>query len=451
MAKLELLDETEIKIRNCIETLVGGTVTAMERQVRWRPSWFVDVICRGETLKLYVRGDRESDVVPFPELKREADILSVLGENGIPAPRIYGMCDDPVAIIMESVPGTRDVASAATDEERRDVARQYIDALVAMHNLPVEKFTEIGIDLPQGAEEIAQAGIKAYLPLYQKNKVAPEPLIEFAMRWLCDNVPQHRTKPSFIAFDAGQFLFDQGEIKAVYDLEFAMIGDPMTDLATMAMRHSYEPTGEAISVLCDYYAEVSGVPVEEAVVRYHHAVFSTVACMQFAGAIQNPKPGDPHDVYLEWDLALRRTLLNALAKNVGVTLQTPAKLLEPNKRNQSLHSMIDDMAASFETHNELQQASKECVLRLLDYAQIMDQYADQLDELALTEAVSFVGKCESMPELQQKLEEFVQQAGAEHDQELIQYFHNQLTRKIQVCSEIGIGRSAIHIEDDILA
>lgn len=450
MSQLTVSDESESKLRICIERLLGGRITAMSRQVRWRPSWFVDVSCNGETLKVYVRGDRESDVVPFPELKREADVIRVLDEQGVPVPKIYGMCSDPVAIIMEACPGSRDVSTAGSMAEQRRVARQYIDAMVAMHKLPLKPFADIGIHVPEGAEAIALAGLQAYLPLYEKNKAAPEPLIEFAIRWLRNNVPQHRTQASFIAFDAGQFLVDEGKITALYDFEFSMIGDAMTDLATMAMRHSYEPTGDTMSALCEYYADVSGEPIDVSVIRYHHALFATVACMQFAGVVKNPKAGDPHDVYLEWDLALRRTLLNALGKNMGVTFAQPAALGKPQPQQSALQTMLGDMVSAIPVHDEQQQAAQASAIRLAEYARKLDQYGSQLDLLAMMDASQFVGNCSHIHELEKKLEEYVKVASPDQGTALLQYFSTQLDRRIQVFSDIGIGRSAIHIHADIL-
>ena len=440
----------EEKLRSRVEALLTGKITAMERQVRWRPSWFADVETADGLKKVYIRGDRQSDVVPFPELKREADILRVLGEQGIPAPKIYGMCEDPVAIIMECSPGSRDVATASSDEERRSVARQYIESLLAMHKLPLEPFKAIDLEVPVGAEEIALAGVKAYMPLYQKNKICPEPLIEFSLRWLRDNIPMHRTRASMIAFDAGQFLFSEGKITAFYDFEFAMIGDAMTDLATMSMRHSYEPTGDTMSSLLAYYEELFGEKLDISVVRYHHAVFATVACMQFVGAIKNPKPGDPHDVYLEWDIALRKTLLNALSKNMAVDLVTAPVPTAQDSNLSALYTMLNDSAAQLSADTPLQEAGKKSTQRLVEYATVMSRYGSELERLAIVEATPFVGDCQSSTELDEKLEVFVKQAGPEHNAALLQYFSKQLSRRMAVCADIEIGISAQHIQDDIL-
>ncbi|BFM08198.1 phosphotransferase family protein [Halioxenophilus aromaticivorans] len=440
----------EQKIVKCIETLLHGTVTNVDRQVRWRRSWFVDVDTAEGEIKLYVRGDRESDVVPFPELKREADIITALYNQGIPVPKIYGMCEDPVAIIMQAVPGTRDVSQATTDEQRSSIAHQYIDAMAAVHKLPLESFASIGLDIPQGAEAVALAGLNAYMPLYLKSKSAPDPLIEFAIRWLKNNIPKHRYSPSFVAFDAGQFLFENGKVTALYDFEFAMVGDPMVDIATMAMRDSYEPTGERISTLIAYYGEITGERVDTDIVRFHQIVFSTVACMQFAGALKNPKPGDPHDVYIEWDFALRRTLLNALARKLGIEYLSPAALSSQKSSRTALDTMLIDFQSQLSDETVDQRAVKRCLGRLLAYSAKLNIYQGELDQCAMEEAIPFVGKTRNAEELDEKLEQFVLQASASHDIALLRYFSDQLSRRILALGDIELGISANHIANDIL-
>src|SRR3546814_10461031 len=93
----------------------------MRRQPRWRPAWFVDVERDGLLLPILIRGDRKSDIMPFPELAREAAILEVLAEHGIPVPHIYGVCPDPEAIIMAAIPGSRDVSPARAEIGRAHV------------------------------------------------------------------------------------------------------------------------------------------------------------------------------------------------------------------------------------------------------------------------------------------------------------------------------------------
>src|SRR3990167_11186862 len=133
---------------------------------------------------------------------------------------------------MQQVRGTRDLATAASDAQRSDLARQYVQARAAMPQLPLEPFTAQGIGLPLGAEQISLAGLEAYYPLYARNKTKPQPLAEFALGWLRRNVPKHRTKAAFVQYDSRQYLFENGKVNALYDFEFAMLGDPLSDFSS---------------------------------------------------------------------------------------------------------------------------------------------------------------------------------------------------------------------------
>src|SRR3546814_8727197 len=85
MAETSYSDD-ERKLVAFVEQVTGGRVTAMHRQPRWRPAWFVDVERDGLLLPIHIRGDRKSDIMPFPELAREAAIMGGLEEHGIPVP-----------------------------------------------------------------------------------------------------------------------------------------------------------------------------------------------------------------------------------------------------------------------------------------------------------------------------------------------------------------------------
>lgn len=436
----------EQKLQSFVEAVTGGRVISMERQVRWRPAWFVNVERAGKTLHLHIRGDRNSDVLPFPELKREADILQVLEAHGIPVPHVWGVCPDPSAILMDAVPGTRDVSRAASATERRSVARQYAAAVAAMHKIPVEEFVKRGLELPRDAAAIALAGITAYGPLYAKTKKKPEPLIELALRWLHANVPRHRTRAAFIQFDSGQFLFDGGRLTALYDFEFAMLGDPMTDLATMRMRESYEPLGAELHELYRDYAAAYGEAIDIPVLRYHNALFATVSCMQFAGAVADPQPGGPHAVYLEWDLALRRVLIKILAECTGVSVPTVTAPTDSGAQGAAVLRMLQDAIEQIDCPAGLPQAHKQSALQLVEYVQHSAATATQMNRLACDEAAEFLGRSYvDVREREAALERFVQSARPEQFEMLLQYFARQIERQVSIFGGTAIGGSAAHV------
>lgn len=442
-----VIDPVEVKLRAFVEGLLGGKITAMQRLLRWRPAWNLELQRGDETLHLHIRGERGGDVSPFPDLRREADILTLLGERGVPVPHIYGFCQDPQAILMQLVPGSRDVKTAKDDAERKAVARQWVDAMARMHQLPLQPFVAQGISLPTSAEAITLAGLQAYYPLYARNKTRAQPLAEFALGWLRRNVPQHRTQPSFVQYDSGQFLFENGQVHGLYDFEFAMIGDPLADLASARMRDNYEPLGDTFADLYRYYQQVTGQPADPDVVRYHTALFATVSTMQFSASIATPQPGDPHDIYTEFDIALRRVVVHALAEAMGVALEKPTLDIVASGPNAQLLTMLNDALAQVEVASEFQQTKLRAVSKLVEYLGRGDAMELRLRELELEEAQTLLDcTFARWEDIDPALEAFVKSAGSEYDKPLLRLFMAQIERRVLVYGSTAIGGSASHID-----
>ncbi len=434
----------EAQLQRFVEEATGGTIRKWERQVRWRPAWFVDVERDGTLLKLHLRGDRQSDIVPFPELRREADIIDVLHESGIPVPKIYGFCEDPPAILMESLPGTRDL-SAFSAEARQKISRQYIAAVAAMHQVPIAPFIARGISEPEPSM-VPLAGLEAYLPLYARVKRRPEPLIEFALGWLRRNVPPGRTQPAFTQYDSGQFLAEAERMTGLYDFEFGMIGDPMMDLATMRMRDSYEPLGEEFSELCRLYGEAAGEPVDRVAVAFHTLQFSTLSTMMIAGAVANPQPGEPHAVYLEWDLALRRVVIHALAECMGLTPPTITPVERVSAPADPLVAMLRDTLSQIVSDDPLQSSHRERAAELVEYLDRAHLFETMFGAQELEEISRLVGReMRDRPAADAELESFVQRAGPECDERLYTMFAIQHERRVALLGDTAIGRSARNV------
>jgi hypothetical protein len=433
----------EARLRAFVEQVVGGKVTHMQRQIRWRPAWFVDVERNGTITHLHLRGEREGDVAIFPDLQREADVISVLGEHGIAVPRIYGVCTEPPAILMEALPGSRNVAEAASDEERRSICRQFIANVVAMHKLPVAPFVAKGLALPAGAENIVLAGLHAYMPLYERTKRKPEPFIDYILGWLKRNVPKDRTRASFIQFDSGQFLFKDGKVTGLYDFEFSLIGDPMNDLATMRMRETVEPLGDDMRNVCKYYEELSGEPIDHSVINFHTLLFAIISVMQFAGTVSVPDPGDPHSVYLEWDLALRQVVLRAMEALTGWSIEPPAPLVERTGDNAALIAKLAETVGRISTSTALDAATKDSAAQLIEWVGLADAQGAQIMARDLADVSAVIGReFTEWAEAQVALEAFVIGAGADQDERLFRLFSSIEARRMLVYGPTRIGKSA---------
>lgn len=432
-------------LREFIERTTGGKIVRMERQVRWRPAWFVDVERGAETLKLHLRGDRGGGVSIFPDLKREADVIEVLEAGGVPVPHIHGYCVDPPAILMDAIPGTRDI-SDLTPDQLAGVGRDYMAAVAVMHQLPLDPFVTAGVHLPDGAEDIALVGLAAYLPHYHRTKAKPEPLLEFAIRWLRRNVPTNGAKPAFIQFDSGQFLVDQGRMTGLYDFEFSMIGDPMVDIATMRMRHTVEAMPGELPDLIRQYEAITGAPADHHGIEFHTLQFATLGAMQFAGFVARPTPGEPHSVYLEFDIALRQVILHSLSTLTGIALEPPPLLPDRANDQPALVAALQDAVAQITPASEIDASRKTMALHLVEWL----GRADSLGVAARAQNVADVGQMlgrtfADWREAEAALEAHVLEAGPEEDAALIKLFNAIEGRAMQVFGGTAIGHSASNV------
>ncbi|WP_454882444.1 phosphotransferase [Sphingomonas oryzagri] len=438
-------DAAVARICAFVEEVTGGRIVGMERQVRWRPAWFADVEKDGAIIPLYLRGDRAGDVAIFPELRREADIIAILHQQNLPVPRIYGYLADPPCIVMESIRGTRDL-SGIDPETLSSVGREYMKAVAAMHAVPLTPFVEQGVERPEGAENIALVGLRAYLPHYLRTRRKPEPMLDFVIGWIQRNVPRHRTEAGFIQFDSGQFLVENGRMTHLYDFEFSMIGDPLVDLATMGMRNSYEPLGAPLPELVGYYEEATGKPVDHDAILFHVLQFSTLGTMQFAGTVAEPRPRDPHSVYLQFDISLRRSILLALSKLSGVPLPELSPLPARVGDNAALIAKLSDTVSGIAAADPGAEAQKAQAIELIEWVSRADDFGADIVAQDIADVAALLGRpFPNWAAAEAALGDFVGDAPAERDADLITLFGRIEGRRMQVYGPTSIGEAAEHV------
>lgn len=445
LAAAEYDDAAVQRIRDFVEATMGGRIVRMEQQVRWRPAWFADVDVGGRIVELHLRGNRTGDVAIFPDLKREADIIRVLHRHGIPVPEVHGYLADPPCIVMESIKGTRDL-SDLSPAAKSAVGREFMTAVAAMHKVPVEAFAEVGVHVPQGPEEIALVGLETYLPQYLRTKKRPEPLLEFAIRWIRRNVPQGRTKASFIQFDSGQFLVHDERMTKLYDFEFSMVGDPMVDLATMGMRNTIEPLGAPLGELFGYYAEASGEPVDRAAVLFHVLQFSVLGTMQFTGTVADPRPGDPHSVYLQFDLSLRRSILLALSELAGLPLPELPPLEPRTGDNATLIRKLLDTLSGIAPKDAVAAGQQGQAVELVEWVSRADSYGAAMVARNIADVSAVLGQdFARWADAEAALEACVLAAGPDRDAELFALLATIEGRRLQVFGPTSIGEAALNV------
>src|SRR4051794_2295751 len=161
---------------------VGGTVVRVTRQPRWRPVWFADVERDGELLELCVRGDRTDMPLIFP-LDHEMRLQATMHDHGIPTAKVYGWIDEPMAYVMDRVPGRNDFEQSTADD-RKAAVDDYLQILARLHALDIGPFVDAGIMRAPTPRESGTFGLGRYEKVYRSIKVHPDPFMEFCLAWL---------------------------------------------------------------------------------------------------------------------------------------------------------------------------------------------------------------------------------------------------------------------------
>jgi aminoglycoside phosphotransferase (APT) family kinase protein len=328
-----------------IERTLGGRVTRVERLPRWRAGWLIDLQRGKELVELYARGERVSGfLAPFP-LDHEVRVHALLEDQGVPVPHVHGIVDDGAvrALVMDRVRGVQGLALAA-EEDRPRLLLECIDHLACIHAIPMDAVAAHGIEVPARSDDVVLSRVfRDVEAAYLAQVDPPDAVIEVLRHWVRRNRP-HRARPSFVTWDAAQFLHHGGTLTALIDFELAHVGDAAMDLATLRTRDSIEPFGDLAPAFARY-AELTGGPVDFDVVRYYEVSQLTVTMMLQAPVLRSVDLGADHVTHLTWYVESGRYACDVLRELLG----TEAPVDEPtvDRSAPSRHApAFDQLVAS---------------------------------------------------------------------------------------------------------
>jgi len=428
-------------IKTWLSENLAGEVVNVERLMRWRPVWRVDYKVDGQSKALLLKGERPC--TQLYSLKHEMLVMEVLEANGIEVPHIYGWIESPQAFVMDWAEGDRDpglihtaIDSASTiSPERWQASLKYMEALAKMHQIPVSEFRNTEGGNPQGPYEIALSQFERQYTLgLEVNAIDAN--MEFFASWLRRNVPQHRNKASFITGDCGQFMSQGENITGIIDLEIAHIGDIFMDLACFRGRHPYENMGD-IPALYRHYASVSGIDLDLPVIAYHTVCFLGFAAI---AAIMFMDPKKPQSNWIEGILELAsisRRALEAMAELEDVELDYDITLPEPHD------TPIEDMAIekllleinNLPLSNTFPDWQRDLLSAIPSYLLNHAHYGRWYEEETLREAGELLGsRPVSFSAAEAELKNFIKNADASKDADLLKLFHRRMLRLSMIIS-----------------
>lgn|GEM_PF-2303647 len=304
-----------------IEGALGGAVAGWRRLVSGnsRTTWAADLVRGEETLPLVVRVD-EGDG-PFSgsalTLEREARAYAAVEGHGLPVPAFYAYDDGLRALVTERVAG-----APAWDDE---VLAAVLGAAARLHALEVGELELPGFARDARGELELWAGMAA-------ERIAPRSeLADFAFDFLRERFPGEPPRRVFVHGDlgVGNTMWD-GRVTGLLDWEMAHVGDPLDDLAFLAVRtalHELDLEGFGTTVREHYD---NAVILDPERFRYWQALGVLRNLVICRASISNPAPGKDRFVHFMLVPALERMLIGTLATMASIDLPpTPTPTLDP--------------------------------------------------------------------------------------------------------------------------
>jgi len=175
------------------------------------------------------------------DMVREARVLQAVHPHFPPAPRVHLICEDPTIIgaaffLMQRRRGVilRDhmpAEVAAHQDYANRISRAFVDCLVQLHSVDVEKHGLIVLGKPEG---FVARQVKGWSERWERARTEPSPEMDRVMTWLAQTIPPSGT-PALVHndFKLDNVMLDAAtpdRIEAVLDWEMTTVGDPLCDL-----------------------------------------------------------------------------------------------------------------------------------------------------------------------------------------------------------------------------
>jgi len=237
------------------------------------------LVRRGETELVLRRPPRPPLPPSAHDVLREARLLDAVQEADVRTPRVLLACDDESVIgapfyVMEKVEGdviTGELPAALdTEEERRRVAEELVDALVEIHAVDWQACGLEGYGKPTG---YLDRQLRRFGGLWEHNKTRELPVLDKVGAWLAEHKPE--SGPATIVhgdYRLGNVMYAPGapaRLNAIFDWELATIGDPLADVGYLVATWSQPGDPEnAISALGGLTRRAGFPAREELIARY---------------------------------------------------------------------------------------------------------------------------------------------------------------------------------------
>lgn len=335
---------------------------------------------------------------------REAAVLRALSgplaPSGVRTARFVAAIPSSRALIGAFVAGESDFAKLTSAAERTAVAADFMEQMAALHAIDgvAAGIPELGPAVwPSVAVRRRIAAIRERTQIH-----CDDPLAWLCLNWLEGNVPPDPPRFSIVHGDAGpaNFLFRDGRVTALLDWEFVGLGDPMADLAMIAIRNLFQ-SFIALPQAFAAYETAGGAPVDLAKIRYYRILLLT-ALVTTQRLLDPASPRSPNlGMNLIYQTVQRRALAECLAEVTDVALtplarpQVPPTLIDV-AFEVALEDLRDTIVPALDDRRALVKAKG--LARLIKWWRSADRLRPALAAEELAELAPFIGPRASLDE-----------------------------------------------------
>jgi aminoglycoside phosphotransferase (APT) family kinase protein len=258
---------------------------------------FTFLVRRGKTRVVLRRPPRPPLPPSAHDVLREARLLRALESTPVRVPRVLAVGDEESGLgvpfyVMEEMHGsvvTTDVPAAIdTEEGRRRLSQELVDALVEVHAVDWRACGLDGYGKPTGYLE---RQMRRFTGLWEYNKTRELPVVEEVRDWLAAHLPE--SPESTIVhgdYRLGNVMVADtapAELVAIFDWELSTIGDPLADVGylTVTWAQADDPADISFSSLSAATRRPGFMTREELTARYVERSGRSVSALNWYQAL----------------------------------------------------------------------------------------------------------------------------------------------------------------------
>ncbi len=306
-----------VELEEWVADVTGGRVVGATRHLAGasRTAWSVDVDRDGDRQELFLlrdtgRGGGSS---------RDAAVLAALAATDVPVPQVHGADAGLRVVLLERVPGRSDFPAVDDEREREPTAGHLMEVTAALHRLDPADLDIAHLPAPAPGTDHAAAQLAALEGVAAIIGDDLHPLFCSGLAWLRRHVPPDTGRTALVHSDMGpgNFLAAGGRVTAVLDWEVAHWGDPMEDLAAIAVRDMATPVGDLPTRYAEYEA-AGGPAVDLAAVGWYRVLVLVRNSMLIGLGLGFDDPATDRAELTMYRTMLMRAAALALCDAVGV-------------------------------------------------------------------------------------------------------------------------------------